>query len=392
MRIGVDACTWNNRRGFGRFTRELLEAVLAVDKTNEYLFFIDSESAESNGFPSNVKTIIAQTQVSPMEAASASGRRSVKDLWSMSREVLRHKIDLFFFPAVYSYFPIFNRTKIIVTVHDVIADHHPELVFPNSRLKMFWKLKQNTAIRQAHLILTVSEYSKREIIEYFKLPESKVRVVSEAARSVFSVLQPGSEINQTLSRFGLEPDKPFLMYVGGISPHKNLNTLVDTFHLIIQNANFSSVKLVLVGDYKDDPFFSAYPSLKKQIDRLGLSDKVIFTGYIEDLELAHLYNSTSMVVLPSLEEGFGLPAVEAMACGTPVAASHRGSLPEVLGKAGLFFDPTDTENMAETLRQVLSDQALRKEMSQTGLTRAKDFLWNKAAKDMLVIFNELGNN
>ncbi|MBA3633564.1 MAG: glycosyltransferase family 4 protein [Acidobacteria bacterium] len=392
MRIGVDACTWNNRRGFGRFTRELLEAVLAVDKTNEYLFFIDSESAESNGFPSNVKTIIAQTQVSPMEAASASGRRSVKDLWSMSREVLRHKIDLFFFPAVYSYFPIFNRTKIIVTVHDVIADHHPELVFPNSRLKMFWKLKQNTAIRQAHLILTVSEYSKREIIEYFKLPESKVRVVSEAARSVFSVLQPGSEINQTLSRFGLEPDKPFLMYVGGISPHKNLNTLVDTFHLIIQNANFSSVKLVLVGDYKDDPFFSAYPSLKKQIDRLGLSDKVIFTGYIEDLELAHLYNSTSMVVLPSLEEGFGLPAVEAMACGTPVAASHRGSLPEVLGKAGLFFDPTDTENMAETLRHILGNHALRKEMSQTGLARAKEFLWNKAAKDMLVIFNELGNN
>ncbi len=392
MKIGVDACTWNNRRGFGRFTRELLEAVLAVDKTNKYLFFVDSESAESDEFPSNVKTIVVNTQVSPMEAASASGRRSVKDLWSMSREVLRHKIDLFFFPAVYSYFPVFNRTKIIVTVHDVIADHHPELVFPNSRLKMFWKLKQNVAIRQADLILTVSEYSKREIIEYFKLPESKVRVVSEAARSVFSVLQPGSEINQTLSRFGLEPDEDFLLYVGGISPHKNLNTLVDAFQLIVSGANFSSVKLVLVGDYKDDPFFSAYPSLKKQIDRLGLSDMVIFTGYIEDLELAHLYNSTSMVVLPSFEEGFGLPAVEAMACGAPVAASNRGSLPEVLGKAGRFFDPTDTENMAETLRHILGDHALRKEMSQSGLARAKDFLWNKAAKDMLVIFNELGNN
>jgi len=392
MRIGVDVCTWNNRRGFGRFTRELLEAVLADDKKNEYLFFVDSESAESNEFPSNVKTIIAQTEVSPMEAASASGRRSVKDLWSMSREVLRHKIDLFFFPAVYSYFPIFNRTKIIVTVHDVIADHHPELVFPNSRLKTFWKLKQNMAIRQAHLILTVSEYSKREIIEYFKLPESKVRVISEAARSVFSVLQPGSEMYQTLSRFGLKTDEDFLLYVGGISPHKNLNTLVDAFYLIVSDANFSSVKLVLVGDYKDDSFFSAYPSLKEQVDRLGLSDKVIFTGYIEDLELAHLYNSTSMVVLPSLEEGFGLPAVEAMACGAPVAASNRGSLPEVLGKAGRFFDPTDTENMAETLRQVLGDHALRKEMRQTGLARAKDFLWNKAAKETLVIFDELGNN
>jgi len=392
MRIGVDACTWNNRRGFGRFTRELLEAVLAVDKTNEYLFFIDSESAESDEFPSNVKTIIAQTEVSSMEAASASGRRSVKDLWSMSREVLHHKIDLFFFPAVYSYFPVFNRTKIIVTVHDVIADHHPELVFPNSKLKMFWKLKQNIAIRQAHLILTVSEYSKREIIGYFKLPESKVRVVSEAARSVFSVLQPGSEINQTLSRFGLKTDEEFLLYVGGISPHKNLNALIDAFQIIVSDANFSSIKLVLVGDYTDDPFFSAYPSLKKQIDRLGLSDMVVFTGYIEDLELAHLYNSTSMVVLPSLEEGFGLPSVEAMACGAPVVASNCGSLPEVLGKAGRFFDPTDTVNLAETLKHILGDHTLRKEMSQTGLARAKEFLWNKAAKDMLIIFDELGSN
>ncbi|MDQ3710994.1 MAG: glycosyltransferase family 4 protein [Acidobacteriota bacterium] len=392
MKIGVDACTWNNRRGFGRFTRELLEAVLADDKKNEYLFFVDSQFIESDEFPSNVKTIIAQTQVSPMQAASASGRRSVKDLWSMSREVLHHKIDLFFFPAVYSYFPILNRTKIIVTIHDVIADHHPELVFPNSKLKMFWKLKQNMAIRQANLILTVSDYSKREIIEYFKLPESKVRVVSEAAHSVFSVLQPSSEMNQTLSRFGLETDEDFLLYVGGISPHKNLNALIAAFQIIISDADFSSVKLVLVGDYRDDPFFSAYPSLKKQIDRLGLSDKVIFTGYIEDLELAHLYNSTTLVVLPSLEEGFGLPAVEAMACGAPVAASNRGSLPEVLGKAGRFFDPTDTENMAETLRHILGNHALRKEMSQTGLVIAKEFLWNKAAKDMLVIFNELENN
>ncbi len=99
-----------------------------------------------------------------------------------------------------------------------------------------------------------------------------------------------------------------------------------------------------------------------------------------------------MVVLPSLEEGFGLPAVEAMACGAPVAASNRGSLPEVLGKAGRFFDPTDTENMAETLKHVLGNHALRKEMSQTGLARAKEFLWNKAAKDMLIIFDELGSN
>ncbi|MGI8470335.1 MAG: glycosyltransferase family 4 protein [Pyrinomonadaceae bacterium] len=389
MRIGVDACTWNNRRGFGRFTRELLEAVLACDKENEYLFFVDGKSGENEELPANVKTIVAETKVSPMTAASASGRRSLKDLWAMSREVWQHKIDVFFFPAVYSYFPIFNRAKIIVTIHDVIADHHPELVFPNSKLKMFWKLKQNMAIRQADLILTVSDYSKREIVEYFKLPEPKVRVIIEAARSVFRIIPPNEESAKTLNRYNLNPDGKFLLYVGGISPHKNLNTLIEAFGQIVSGANDSKLKLVLVGDYKDDPFFSAYPALKKQTDELGLADKVIFTGYIEDIDLAHLYNAATVVALPSLEEGFGLPAVEAMACGAPVAASNRGSLPEVLGSAGHFFDPLNVQNMAEVIGQILDNDAERNEMSRAGVIRAQEFLWNKAARDLLNIFDGL---
>lgn len=391
MKIGIDASTWNNRRGFGRFTRELLEAVLAVDKKNEYLFFADRETAEGGELPENVTTIAARTRVSPMEAASASGRRSARDLWAMTRAVLRHKIDVFFFPAVYSYYPIFNRTKIIVTVHDVIADHHPELIFPNSKSKMFWKLKQNAAIRQANLILTVSEYSKREIVEYFKLPASKVRVVSEAARSVFKVLPHNEEMREILLRFDLEPDEDFLLYVGGISPHKNLNRLIDAFNVIASDSDFSNLKLVLVGDYKDDPFFSAYPSLKKQIGELNLADKVIFTGFIEDLELAYLYNAANIVVLPSLEEGFGLPAVEAMACGAPVAASNSGSLSEVLGEAGRFFNPLDTAEMTKVIRQILGDKILKNEMSRAGLVRAQEFMWNKAAKDTIAIFEELAN-
>lgn len=389
MRIGVDASTWNNRRGFGRFTRELLEAVLANDPGNEYLFFVDRETAESGEIPDGVETIAVKTEISPMKAASSSGRRSAKDLWAMSREVFRHQIDLFFFPAVYSYFPIFNRTKIIVTLHDVIADHHPELIFPNSKQKLFWKLKQNTAIRQAALILTVSEYSKREIIEYFNLPEAKVRTISEAARSVFDVIPPNDASRETLLRYQIEPDEKFLLYVGGISPHKNLQTLVEAFYKIVSAPDSAKIKLILVGDYQDDPFFSAYPSLKKQIDELDLSDKVIFTGFIEDLELAHLYNAATLLVLPSLEEGFGLPAVEAMACGTPVAASNRGSLPEVLGAAGQFFDPLNNDSIAQVIKEIIGNEALKNEMSRTGLIRAKEFRWKKAAEDMLAIFDEL---
>lgn len=385
MKIGVDACCWSNKRGFGRFTRELLEALLAEDGGNEYLFFVDRETAETDEFPARVKKIVANTEFSPTQAASADGSRSAKDLWTMSREVLRHKIDIFLSPAVYSYFPIFNRTKIIVTLHDVIADHHPELIFPNKKAQMFWKLKQNIAIRQAHLILTVSEHSKEQIIEYFRLPESRLRVITEAARAVFTVLPHDERMEETLRRHNLKADEKFLLYVGGISPHKNLNTLIDAF------ARLNDGKLVLVGDYKDDPFFSAYPALKKQVEELGLTNKVIFAGFVEDVDLAYLYNAATLVVLPSLEEGFGLPAVEAMACGTPVAASNRGSLPEVLGDAGGFFEPQDVENMAAGIKQILDDETRREEMSRIGLNRSKQFMWKKAANDLLAIFEELAN-
>jgi len=383
MRIGVDACCWSNKRGFGRFTRELLEALIAEDGENEYLFFVDRETAETDEFPARVKKIVAQTEFSPTQAASADGSRSAKDLWAMSREVLKYKLDIFFSPAVYSYFPIFNRTKIIVTLHDVIADHHPELIFPNKKSQLFWKLKQNIAIRQAHLILTVSEHSKEQIIEYFRLPESRLRVITEAARAVFTVLPHDEQWNEILRRHNLKADEKFLLYVGGISPHKNLNTLIDALNRL------DDIKLVIVGDYKDDPFFSAYPALKKQVEELGLADKVIFAGFVEDIDLAYLYNAATLVVLPSLEEGFGLPAVEAMACGTPVAASNRGSLPEVLGAAGVFFEPKDAENMANVIKQILSDDVRREEMSRAGLNRSKQFMWKKAANDLLAIFKSV---
>ena len=390
MRIGVDACCWGNKRGFGRFTRELLWALTAIDKSNDYLFFVDSKTDDLDDIPTNVRTIVVDTEHSQVKTAAADGRRSLRDVWAMSRGVLKHRIDTFFFPAVYSYFPIVNRAKIVLTIHDVIADHHPELVFPNTKSKLFWKLKQGLAIRQADIIATVSDYSKKEIARYFRLPESRLKVVSEAARPVFRTLPTNEGCTSALAKYGLRPDEPFLLYVGGISPHKNLTTLVGAFEIVAAARAKEPLKLVLAGDYKDDPFFSAYPALKRQVSELGLADLVYFTGFVPDEDLAYLYNAAELLVFPSLEEGFGLPAVEAMACGTPVAASKTGSLPEVLGAAGRFFDPLNAEEMASVILEILADDQLRGRMKAAGLARSQASGWERGARELLEIFDELG--
>jgi len=389
MQIGVDACCWSNRRGFGRFTRELLKALIAIDSSNEYRLFLDQQSATIQDLPKPANIVIVPTHVSPTEAASASGHRSLGDLWAMTRAVLKHKLDLFFFPAIYSYFPVLNRAPIAITIHDMIPEDHPEAVFPDKRRLFFWKMKEFAALRQADLVVTVSNHSKQQILRTCRLKQSRVRVVSEAAGDAFEVLPENQRTETVLRTYGLHDHSRFLLYVGGISPHKNLKTLVDAFHRLIADPIFSDIKLVLVGDYETDSFFSDYPALKSKVDQLDLSDKVLFTGFVEDADLAVLYNAASLVVVPLLQEGFGLPAMEAMACGAAVASSSAGSLPEVLGEAGRFFDPYSPDDMLNVIRSVLSDSVLRESMKRAGLERAKQFRWETAAGQMLAIFNEL---
>jgi glycosyltransferase involved in cell wall biosynthesis len=391
MRIGVDACCWSNQRGFGRFTRELLTALLALDDRNDYIFFLDGDTASSNVFPERARTVVAPTKVSPTKAASADGRRSLRDLWSFSREVMKTHLDIFFFPAVYSYYPIFNRSKMVLTIHDMIPKLHPQQVFPNKRLRLFWTMKEYLAVRQADLILTVSKQSKQEITKFYNFPVSRVRTISEGAKEVFKPLPRDGRFDLTLQSHKLDPSERFLLYVGGISPHKNLQVLVRAYFELVRDPLFSDIKLVLVGDYQNDSFLSDYSSLKEMIDRRRPQKKVIFTGHVDDADLVFLYNAASLLAFPSLQEGFGLPAVEAMACGTPVAASNLGSLPEVLGDAGRFFDPTDSSELLRVIKEVLSDDVLREKMRRKGLERAKQFSWQKAAKDLLRIFENLVN-
>ena len=391
MKIGVDACCWLNKRGFGRFTRELLCALVALDQKNDYIFFVDQDTATKSTFPANVEVSIAPTQISPIEAASAEGRRSLQDLWALTRQVRRYSLDLFFFPAVYSYFPILNKTKVVLTIHDMIPELHPTEVFPNRRLRFFWQLKQWIALRQTDTVLTVSEHSKRQISEICHICPSQIGVVPEAPGEEFLLLSEDSRTSSLLGRYAIEEGQRFILYVGGISPHKNLGGLVQAFSYLKEDPVNKNVILLLVGDYKGDSFFSDYGRLQQQIQESGLTNQVIFTGFIPDAELAVLYNASSLLVFPSFLEGFGLPAIEAMACGTPVAASRTGSLPEVLGEAGEFFDPYNPQDIQRVIQKVLSHSDLAQRMREQGLTRVKNYSWDIAARETLSVFQQTVN-
>ena len=162
MKIAIDARLFGPRgAGIGKYSEKLIENLQKIDHKNDYRFFVDKETSMGNVFPDGVEVVVVDTDVSPTQAASASGRRSIGDLWAMTRKVWQYDLDLFFFPTHYTYFPILNRTKIIGAFHDMTAKRFPDEIFPNRKLRLFWNLKERLAIWQSHLILTVSEYSKR---------------------------------------------------------------------------------------------------------------------------------------------------------------------------------------------------------------------------------------
>lgn len=389
MRIGVDASCWANPRGYGRFTRNMLTALLAMDHENRYVFFMDSLAASATDLPETIEKKIIDLSESPTRAASADGRRSVKDMLKMGLAVSRERLDIFFYPSVYTYYPIFSSAKKIVAIHDVIAEKYPELIFKSRKNRFFWDAKTWLAVRQADLILTVSRFSQRGIAQHFGVPESEIRVVTEGSSDSFYPIEKKRGVAGKLLTRGLDESTRFILYVGGIAPHKNLSVLVRAFSRLMNEANYEKLKLVLVGDYKNDVFLMD-ESLKETLNRPAFRERVIFAGYVPDEELNLLYNAAEVFVLPSFCEGFGLPALEAMSCGTVVIGSSTTSVPEVVGDAGLFFDPASEQELTDCLRRVLNDDQLREKLGRRSLQRAATFSWEESASDMLQVIQDLG--
>lgn len=389
MRIGVDACCWSNRRGFGRFTRELVAHLVAGAPEHDFLLVVDRATAAACRLPEGAEVCVVDTRAQPTRAASAQGSRSPADLWRLGRAASAQRLDAFFFPAVYSYYPLTRRMPTAVTFHDAIAEQHPTLIFPGLRSRLFWRAKTWLALRQADRVVTVSEAARGQIAAAFGYPEAAIRVIPEGTDPAFRPTADREMVARVLAQYQLPAGCPLILYVGGISPHKNLEGLVRA--LAREEAVAQAWHLALVGDYADDSFHSCYRGLSDLCRGLGLQGRVTFTGYVPDDHLVALYNAATMLVLPSFSEGFGLPVVEAMACGVPVAASRRGSLPEVLGSAGVLFDPEDHRDITAAILRLLGSPALRERLRSEGLRQVERYSWAGAARQVIDMFEEMAH-
>ena len=367
MRVGVDGTSWTNRRGYGRFIRNALTRLVELDGDARYVFYVGAETE----LPERAEVRRVALSAPP----GAGSTRPLGDLVRLTLAARRDSVDVFLFPSVYTYFPV-PRVPTVVGVHDLIATELPELTLPSRRARLAWDLKQRLAVRRARIVFTVSEASRAALARRFGLPLERIAVVREAPDSAFRPRSEG-EIAAARSRVGLDSDERFVVYAGGISPHKNLETLLEAFAGAADGG-----RLVLAGDLSDREFLSAGERIRHLVTASGLEGRVLLPGFVPDDALAALYTGAAAAVVPSLAEGFGLPAVEAAACGAPAILSDLPAHRESLADAALYFSPTDGRALRAHLEQALREEGLRSSLGERGRQAVAGLSWDAAARDL----------
>lgn len=385
MRIGIDARFFGPvGKGLGRYTERLIQNLERV---------ADEHAPQSRGegrMPLEFVVFLRKENFDRYRPASPRFRKVLADFpWYSLAEQLRfpplirrERVDLMHFP--HFNVPIAVPCPFVVTIHDLILLRHPTrrasklsaLMYVVKYAAYRWVIGR--AVRRARRIITVSECVKRDIVEAFRISPDRVSVTYEASDQLSAVSHQGSD-TAALRSHGIT--RPFFLYVGNAYPHKNLETLLTVFKKLRQDG--LDAQLVLVG--KRDYF---YDRLRGEAETLGLLDArdVVFYGFAEEPELTELYRQARAYVFPSLLEGFGLPPLEAMRFGTPVAASNSSCLPEILNGAAAYFDPKNEEEMAAVMKRVFADEASRADLAAKGPRRADAFSWKDCAEKTYEIY------
>lgn len=309
-----------------------------------------------------------------------------KYLYFTRGEKLNKNVSIVHYPYFEPFFitlPLFFKNKTVVTVHDLTPLVFPDHFEAGFRGKIKWQI-QKRALQNADAIITDSESSKKDIVKYTGIASERIRVVYLAAGSGFKVLNSGEKINKIKTKYGL-PDK-FVLYVGDATWNKNLPRLIEAVSRV-------DIPLVMTGKAlvsRDVDVHNPWNKDLVKVQKMAAKNKKIFRlGFVSEEDLVTLYNAATLFTMPSLYEGFGLPVLEAMACGCPVVTSKNGSLIEIVGDAAKFVDSEDIDGMAKTIKEVFDNRTLQKELSQKGLTQCAEFSWKKTAEDTMKVYRDV---
>jgi glycosyltransferase involved in cell wall biosynthesis len=371
MRICLDLSpAVHGRGGIGRYTGELAAALAAIDRENEYVAFANRFS--DAGVPAYFRSL-------PCLSANLADRPwRLKVLLAQCGRIPQDH----FFPGIDIFhgtdnlLPRLSRIRTVFTLHDLAFRHHPETFTPLNR--WYLTLMIPRFLRAADAIIVDSQCTRRDAIRFYGVPEERLRVVLPGVKSLFRPVRDPERLDEVRSRYAL-PER-FILYVGTIEPRKNLATLFEAVKLL----PLAEVKVVIVG-----PTGWLSHETFVRLPRLGLEERVILTGFVPEDDLAALYSLAEVFAYPSIYEGFGLPVLEAMACGTPVVSANSSSLPEVVGDAGIMVAPEDAAGWKETLEQVLRNAALQTELRERGLRRAALFTWEAAALSTREVYRQV---
>ncbi len=349
--------------GIGTYIQNLTRALAQLDSPHRYSLYVSPEDSPGIECPEHWTKRIAKFR-----------KYSPGELLSFGYLVKRQGVDLLHVP--HYTLPIGLNGRSVVTVHDLIHLKFPQ--YFTSLQRAYARIVLRHVARHAGAIITGSEHAKQDVIEALHVDERKVYPIYHGIQPGFEPLRDQERIKDFRGRFQLR--HPFILYVGSIKPHKNIPTLLKAFKSIVSWR--SDVELVFVGDslFKNGP-------LSKLAQSLGIATSIKDLGWLSREGLVCAYNAAEVLVLASLYEGFGLTAVEAMACETPVVASNAASLPEVVADAGIIFEATSPGSLDDALRSVLSDPQLKNELVAKGKRNIQRFSWDRAARETLRVYD-----
>jgi glycosyltransferase involved in cell wall biosynthesis len=369
------------RTGTGRYVYNLLRSLGRVDGVTEYLVMSPRELADVPETPSTF-----QWETVPVGKLGRGSENVQKLVWEQRTfPAAAHRADASIMHVPHFAPPLRTHgIPTIVTIHDVINLKLP--LYRSSPAVQAYSQLVARAAKHATCIIAVSEYAKRDIIETLGVPEQRVRVIREAPAPHYRRVTDADQIRRVCQKYGLGPR--FVLNVGGLDHRKNVSMLVGAFAAVYHEVGDRDLQLFIAGDPSRLGSSPLFPNWRSLAATFGIAANVICAP-VDDDDLPVLYSATSCFAFASLYEGFGLPPLEALACGAPVVCSDRTSLPEVVGSAGILVDPEDPDRFGAAMQRVLTSSELRENLRARGLARVKQFGWDQVAIETSTLYAEI---